>query len=134
MVSAEYSVDLKLSTLLNEARPSAASLRAAGEAVDAVAQLIKSVPPQQVAPEAASGFVRDLGLAAEKLTFSFRPPEVVRLAGSHAAGAVARPDVAADLLVRLPKVCVALCFSQFISSGNCSKRISAQLCYVHWRS
>jgi len=29
----------------------------------------------------------------------------VRLAGSHAAGAVARPDVAADLLVRLPKEC-----------------------------
>jgi U3 small nucleolar RNA-associated protein 22 len=113
MVSAEYSVDLKLSTLLNEARPSAASLRAAGEAVDAVAELIKSVPPQQAAPEAASGFVRDLGLAAEKLAFSFQPPEVVRLAGSHAAGAVARPDVAADLLVRLPKVCAALCFSQF---------------------
>ncbi|KAM0914789.1 hypothetical protein ACQ4PT_011270 [Festuca glaucescens] len=105
MVSAEYSVDLKLSTLLNEARPSAASLRAAGEAVDAVAELIKSVPSQQAAPEAASGFVRDLGLAAEKLAFSFRPPEVVRLAGSHAAGVVARPDVAADLLVRLPKEC-----------------------------
>ena len=106
MVSAEYSINLKVSTLLKEAQPSAAALRAAGEAADAVAELIKSVPPQQAAPEAASGFVRDLGLDAEKLAFSFRPPEVVRLAGSHAAGAVARPDVAADLLVRLPKVCV----------------------------
>lgn len=113
MVSAEYSIDLKLSELLKQARPSATSLRAAGEATDAVAELIKSVPPQQAAPEAASGFVRDLGLAAEKLAFSFRPPEVVRLAGSHAAGAVTRPDVAADLLVRLPKVCVSLCFSKF---------------------
>ncbi|CAM0950126.1 unnamed protein product [Alopecurus aequalis] len=105
MVSAEYSINLKLSTLLKEAQPSATSLRAAGEAVDAVAELIKSVPPQKAAPEAASGFVRDLGLATEKLSFSFRPPEVVRLVGSHAAGAVARPDVAADLLVRLPKEC-----------------------------
>ncbi|KAM3273556.1 hypothetical protein ACQJBY_043026 [Aegilops geniculata] len=105
MVSAEYSIDLKLSELLKQARPSATSLRAAGEATDAVGELIKSVPPQQAAPEAASGFVRDLGLAAEKLAFSFRPPEVVRLAGSHAAGAVNRPDVAADLLVRLPKEC-----------------------------
>ncbi|VAI29528.1 unnamed protein product [Triticum turgidum subsp. durum] len=105
MVSAEYSIDLKLSELLKQARPSATSLRAAGDATDAVGKLIKSVPPQQAAPEAASGFVRDLGLAAEKLAFSFRPPEVVRLAGSHAAGAVTRPDVAADLLVRLPKEC-----------------------------
>uniref|UniRef100_M8B632 Nucleolar protein 6 n=1 Tax=Aegilops tauschii TaxID=37682 RepID=M8B632_AEGTA len=105
MVSAEYSIDLKLSELLKQARPSATSLRAAGEATDAVGELIQGVPPQQAAAEAASGFVRDLGLAAEKLAFSFRPPEVVRLAGSHAAGAVTRPDVAADLLVRLPKEC-----------------------------
>jgi U3 small nucleolar RNA-associated protein 22 len=36
------------------------------------------------------------------------PPEVVQVAGSLAAGTVARPDVAADLLVRLPKVCLVL--------------------------
>lgn len=78
---------------------------AAAEAVDAVAELIKRVPQQQATPEAARGFLRDLGLETEKLSFTFRPPEVVRLAGSHAAGAVARPEVAADLLVRLPKEC-----------------------------
>ncbi|PNT65398.1 hypothetical protein BRADI_4g41717v3 [Brachypodium distachyon] len=108
MASADYSLDRKLSALLTEARPSAASLRAAGEAADAVAALVKSVPPQQANPTAASGFVADLGLLAEahKLAFDFRAPEVVRLAGSHAAGgSVARPDVAADLLVRLPKEC-----------------------------
>ncbi|CAD6334060.1 unnamed protein product [Miscanthus lutarioriparius] len=80
-------------------------MRAAAESVDAVAELIKRVPQQQATPEAARGFMRDLGLETEKLSFTFRPPEVVRLAGSHAAGAVARPDVAADLLVRLPKEC-----------------------------
>ena len=103
--AAEYSIDHKLSKLVQEARPSAAALRAAAQAADAVAELIKRVPQQQTTPEAARGFVRDLGLEEEKLAFTFRPPEVVRLAGSHAAGAVARPDVAADLLVRLPKVC-----------------------------
>ncbi|CAL4904049.1 unnamed protein product [Urochloa decumbens] len=102
---AEYSMDRKLSKLVEEARPSAASLRAAAQAVDAVAELIKRVPQQQATPETARGFVRDLGLEEEKLAFTFRPPEVVLLAGSHAAGAVARPDVAADLLVRLPKEC-----------------------------
>ncbi|CAN6335656.1 unnamed protein product [Urochloa humidicola] len=105
MAAAEYSIDRKLSKLMEEARPSAASLRAAGQAVDAVAELIKRVPPQQATPEAARGFVKDLGLQEEKLAFTFRPPEVVQLAGSHATGAVARPDVAADLLVRLPKEC-----------------------------
>jgi len=106
--ASEYSIDLKLSALVEQARPSAAAMRAAAEAVDAVADLIKRVPQQQATPEAARGFVRDLGLESEKLSFTFRPPEVVRLAGSHAAGAVARPDVAADLLVRLPKVCRVL--------------------------
>ncbi|XP_062202451.1 uncharacterized protein LOC133904855 isoform X2 [Phragmites australis] len=105
MAAAENSIDRKLSVLVGEARPSAAALRAAAEATDAVAELIKSVPRQQATPEAARGFVRDLGLGAEKLAFAFRPPEVVRVTGSHAAGAVARPDVAADLLVRLPKEC-----------------------------
>lgn len=106
--ASEYSVDRKLSALVEQARPSAAAMRAAAEAVDAVAELVKRVPQQQATPDAARGFVRDLGLGAEKLSFTFRPPEVVRLAGSHAAGAVARPDVAADLLVRLPKVCRVL--------------------------
>ncbi|KAG2615033.1 nucleolar protein 6-like [Panicum virgatum] len=103
--AAEYSIDHKLSKLVEEARPSAAALRAAAQAADAVAELIKRVPQQQAPPEAARGFVRDLGLEEEKLAFTFRPPEVVRLAGSHAVGAVTRPDVAADLLVRLPKEC-----------------------------
>ncbi|KAF0889199.1 hypothetical protein E2562_022458 [Oryza meyeriana var. granulata] len=103
--AADDSIDYKLSALLEEVRPSAAALRAAGEAADAVAGLITRVPTQQAAPEAASGFVRDLGLENEKLAFTFRPPEVVRVAGSHAAGVVARPDVSADLLVRLPKEC-----------------------------
>ncbi|RLN30373.1 nucleolar protein 6 isoform X2 [Panicum miliaceum] len=103
--AAEYSIDCKLSKLVEEARPSAAALRAAAQAADAVAELIKRVPQQQATPEAARGFVRDLGLEEEKLAFTFRPPEVVRLAGSHAVGAVTRPDVAADLLVRLPKEC-----------------------------
>ncbi|XP_066359298.1 uncharacterized protein [Miscanthus floridulus] len=103
--ASEYSMDRKLSALVEQARPSAAAMRAAAEAVDAVAELIKRVPQQQATLEAARGFVRDLGLESEKLSFTFRPPEVVRLAGSHAAGAVARPDVAADLLVRLPKEC-----------------------------
>ncbi|KAG2623176.1 hypothetical protein PVAP13_3KG040362 [Panicum virgatum] len=103
--AAEYSIDHKLSKLVEEARPSAAALRAAAQAADAVAELIKRVPQQQTTPEAARGFVRDLGMEEEKLAFTFRPPEMVRLAGSHAAGAVARPDVAADLLVRLPKEC-----------------------------
>ncbi|CAD6334079.1 unnamed protein product [Miscanthus lutarioriparius] len=103
--ASEYSIDRKLSALVEQARPSAAAMRAAAESVDAVAELIKRVPQQQATPEAARGFMRDLGLETEKLSFTFRPPEVVRLAGSHAAGAVARPDVAADLLVRLPKEC-----------------------------
>ncbi|CAN6330646.1 unnamed protein product [Urochloa humidicola] len=105
MAAAEHSIDRKLSKLVDEARPSAASLRAAAQAADAVAEFIKRVPQQQATPEAARGFVKDLGLEEEKLAFTFRPPEVVRLAGSHAAGAVARPDVAADLLIRLPKEC-----------------------------
>uniref|UniRef100_A0A0E0MK29 Nucleolar protein 6 n=1 Tax=Oryza punctata TaxID=4537 RepID=A0A0E0MK29_ORYPU len=99
------SIVYKLSALLEEVRPNSAALRAASEAVDAVAGLIRRVPTQQATPEAVTGFVRDLGLAGEKLAFTFRPPEVVRVAGSHAAGAVARPDVSADLLVRLPKEC-----------------------------
>uniref|UniRef100_A0A0A9D8N7 Nrap protein domain-containing protein n=1 Tax=Arundo donax TaxID=35708 RepID=A0A0A9D8N7_ARUDO len=103
--AAEDSIDRKLFALVEEARPSDAALRAAAEAADAVAELIKRVPQQQATPEAAQGFVRDLGLGGEKLAFTFRPPEMVRVAGSHAAGAVARPDVAADLLVRLPKEC-----------------------------
>ncbi|XP_062204390.1 uncharacterized protein LOC133906481 [Phragmites australis] len=103
--AAEDSIDRKLSALVEEARPRTAALRAAAEAADAVAELIKRVPQQQATPEAAAGFVRDLGLGDEKLAFVFRPPEVVTVAGSHAAGAVARPDVAADLLVRLPKEC-----------------------------
>jgi U3 small nucleolar RNA-associated protein 22 len=107
-VASEHSIDRKLSALVEQARPSAAAMLAAAEAVDAVAELIKRVPQQQATPEAARGFLRDLGLETEKLSFTFRPPEVVRLAGSHAAGAVARPEVAADLLVRLPKVCGVL--------------------------
>ncbi|XP_052139184.1 uncharacterized protein LOC127757657 [Oryza glaberrima] len=104
--AADDSIVYKLSALLEEVRPSAAALRAASEAADAVAGLVKRVPTQQATPEAVAGFVRDLGLAGEKLAFTFRPPEVVRVAGSHAAGgAVARPDVSADLLVRLPKEC-----------------------------
>jgi hypothetical protein len=113
--ASEYSIDRKLSALVEQARPSAAAMRAAAEAVDAVAELVKRVPQQQATPEAARGFVRDLGLEGEKLSFTFRPPEVVRLAGSHAAGAVARPDVAADLLVRLPKVCRVLRIQLFDS-------------------
>lgn len=103
--AADDSIVYKLSALLEEVRPSAAALRAASEAADAVAGLVKRIPTQQATHEAVAGFVRDLGLAGEKLAFTFRPPEVVRVAGSHAAGgAVARPDVSADLLVRLPKV------------------------------
>ncbi|TVU50990.1 hypothetical protein EJB05_02390 [Eragrostis curvula] len=101
----EDSIERKLYTLLQEARPSESALRAAAEAADAVSELIKKVPAQQATPAAARGFVRDLGLASEKLEFTFRPPEVVQVAGSLAAGTVARPDVAADLLVRLPKEC-----------------------------
>jgi U3 small nucleolar RNA-associated protein 22 len=112
MADADYSMDRKLSKLVEEARPSAAALRAAAQAADAVAKLVRRVPQQQATPEAARGFIRDLGLEAEKLAFTFRPPEEVRLAGSHATGAVARPDVAADLLVRLPKVC-AIFFLEF---------------------
>uniref|UniRef100_A0A0E0RE92 Uncharacterized protein n=1 Tax=Oryza rufipogon TaxID=4529 RepID=A0A0E0RE92_ORYRU len=104
--AADDSIVYKLSALLEEVRPSAAALRAASEAADAVAGLVKRIPTQQATHEAVAGFVRDLGLAGEKLAFTFRPPEVVRVAGSHAAGgAVARPDVSADLLVRLPKEC-----------------------------
>jgi U3 small nucleolar RNA-associated protein 22 len=110
MADADYSMDRKLSKLVEEARPSAAALRAAAQAADAVAKLVRRVPQQQATPEAARGFIRDLGLEAEKLAFTFRPPEEVRLAGSHATGAVARPDVAADLLVRLPKVCAYFFF------------------------
>ncbi|KAJ1264900.1 hypothetical protein BS78_08G037300 [Paspalum vaginatum] len=105
MAAAESSIDRRLSALVEEARPRAAALRAAAEAAEAVAEVIKKVPQQQASPEAARGFVRDLGLEAEKLAFTFRPPEVVQLAGSFAAGAVARPDVSADLFVRLPKEC-----------------------------
>ncbi|KAG8093698.1 hypothetical protein GUJ93_ZPchr0012g20382 [Zizania palustris] len=104
-MAATDSIDFKLSALLEEVRPSAAALRAAGEAADAVAALIKKVPAQHVTSASASGFVRDLGLSDQKLEFTFRPPEVVLVAGSHAAGAVARPDVSTDLLVRLPKEC-----------------------------
>uniref|UniRef100_A0A0E0F9V8 Nucleolar protein 6 n=1 Tax=Oryza meridionalis TaxID=40149 RepID=A0A0E0F9V8_9ORYZ len=104
--AADDSIVYKLSALLEEVRPSAAALRAASEAADAVAGLVKRIPTQQATHEAVAGFVRDLGLAGEKLAFTFRPPEVVLVAGSHAAGgAVARPDVSADLLVRLPKEC-----------------------------
>ncbi|KAK3150553.1 hypothetical protein QOZ80_3AG0234690 [Eleusine coracana subsp. coracana] len=101
----EGSFDRKLSMLLLEARPSASAVRAAAEAADAVAELIKKIPEQQATPEAARGFVRDLGLASEKLGFTFKPPAVVQVAGSLAAGTLARPDVTADLFVRLPKEC-----------------------------
>ncbi|TVU51043.1 hypothetical protein EJB05_02447 [Eragrostis curvula] len=101
----EDSIERKLYTLLQEARPSESALRAAAEAADAVAELIRKVPAQQATPAAARGFVRDLGLASEKLEFTFRPPELVQVAGSLTAGTVARPDVAADLLIRLPKEC-----------------------------
>nr|ABA95899.2 Nrap protein, expressed [Oryza sativa Japonica Group] len=112
--AADDSIVYKLSALLEEVRPSAAALRAASEAADAVAGLVKRIPTQQATHEAVAGFVRDLGLAGEKLAFTFRPPEVVRVAGSHAAGgAVARPDVSADLLVRLPKFAPYMAISQF---------------------
>lgn len=48
---AEDSIDLKLSALLDEARLRSTATGAAGEAAE-----------QQATPEAASGFVRDLGL------------------------------------------------------------------------
>jgi U3 small nucleolar RNA-associated protein 22 len=104
----EDSILRKLSTLLQEARPSASALRAAAEEADEVAELIKKIPEQQATPGFAQGFVRDLGVDSEKLGFTFKPPEVVQVAGSFAAGTVASPDVAADLLVRLPKVCAVL--------------------------
>jgi U3 small nucleolar RNA-associated protein 22 len=107
-MAGEDSILRKLSTLLQEARPSASALRAAAEATDAIAELIKKIPELQATPGAAQGFVQDLGVDSDKLGFTFMPPEVVQVAGSLAAGTVARPDVATDLLVRLPKVCLVL--------------------------
>lgn len=106
--ASEGSFNRKLSMLLQEARPNASVIRAATEAANAVAELIRKIPKQQATPESALGFVRDLGLASEKLGFTFKPPEVVQVSGSLAAGTVARPDVSADLLVRLPKVCAVV--------------------------
>ncbi|GJN09003.1 hypothetical protein PR202_ga26968 [Eleusine coracana subsp. coracana] len=114
----EGSFDRKLSMLLLEARPSASAVRAAAEAADAVAELIKKIPEQQATPEAARGFVRDLGLASEKLGFTFKPPAVVQVAGSLAAGTLARPDVTADLFVRLPKdICIPVANSKVWAKG-----------------
>jgi U3 small nucleolar RNA-associated protein 22 len=71
--ASEYSIDSKLSVLVEQARLSAVAMHATAEAVDAVVELMKRVPQQQATPETARGFVRDLGLESEKFSFTFQP-------------------------------------------------------------
>ncbi|ONK76147.1 uncharacterized protein A4U43_C03F24440 [Asparagus officinalis] len=96
---------LKLRELLKEVQLDQSAIKTLDGAVSSIVDAIKSIPDQQVSSKAALGFVRDLGVPSDKVEFTFKSPESIRIGGSYSVGAVAKPDVNVDLIVRMPKEC-----------------------------
>lgn len=100
------STAMKVTELLREVRLNHSSTKILESTVSSIIDLIKEIPEVEVTSmDASSGFVRDLRVPSSKLGFTFRPPGLVVVAGSHSLQAVAKPDVNVDLLVRMPKEC-----------------------------
>uniref|UniRef100_A0A1D1YCT8 Nucleolar protein 6 n=1 Tax=Anthurium amnicola TaxID=1678845 RepID=A0A1D1YCT8_9ARAE len=99
------SMGLKVAELLKEVQLGRAAVEILDQAVSAVAEAIRGIPERRVGADAAPGFVRDIGVPAEKAEFTFRAPESVVVAGSRSIRSIAKPDVNVDLLVRMPKEC-----------------------------
>ncbi|KAJ1692881.1 hypothetical protein LUZ63_009579 [Rhynchospora breviuscula] len=97
--------DLKLTELIKEVRLSDKESEIVEKAVSSVIEAILSIPDQDVGPDAAPGFVRDLAAEQDKVQFTFRRPVNARVAGSYSFGAVVKPDINADILVQMPKEC-----------------------------
>lgn len=98
-------MSLKVRELLKEVQLDPSTTKTLDGVVSSIIDAIKAIPDQKVSSKYASGFVRDLGVPPEKVEFTFKRPETVEIGGSYAIGAVTKPDINVDLLVRMPKEC-----------------------------
>lgn len=99
------SMGLKVRELLKEVQLDPSATKTLDRAVSSVIDAIKAIPEQEASSTDALGFVRDLGVPADKVEFTFKSPESVQIGGSYPIGAIAKPDVNVDVLVRMPKEC-----------------------------
>ncbi|CAL9750945.1 unnamed protein product [Musa acuminata subsp. burmannicoides] len=100
------SLDFKVGELLKEIILDDSAIETLDRAVSSVVDAIESIPEQLVSADAAPKFVADLGVPTDKkLSFTFKSPGSIQVAGSHSIRSVAKPDINVDLLVRMPKEC-----------------------------
>ena len=109
MSSEVDSMAFKVNELLKDVKLEPSTLRLVDGAVASIVEAIRGISDMEVGADAATGFVRDLGVPADKIAFTFRAPESVVVAGSHSIRAIARPDLNVDLLIRMPKVGTLVC-------------------------
>ncbi|ESW28940.1 hypothetical protein PHAVU_002G030700 [Phaseolus vulgaris] len=100
------STELKVSELLKEVNldytPQFTKL--VDNTVSAIKASIDKIPNDfRVTADLASRFVADIG--ADKVEFKFKKPEFIKTGGSYSIQSIARPEVNADLIIRLPKEC-----------------------------
>lgn len=98
-------MSLKVKELLKEVQLDHSTTKTLDGVISSIVDAIKATPDQEVSSKDAPGFVRDLAVLPEKVAFTFKSPESVQIGGSYAIGAIAKPDINVDLLVRMPKEC-----------------------------
>ncbi|QCD91028.1 U3 small nucleolar RNA-associated protein 22 [Vigna unguiculata] len=100
------STELKVSELLKEVNVdySPQFTKLVDDTVSAIKASIDKIPNDfKVTADLASRFVADIG--ADKFEFKFKKPEFIKTGGSYSIQSIARPEVNADLIIRLPKEC-----------------------------
>ncbi|KAG2376103.1 uncharacterized protein HKW66_Vig0157430 [Vigna angularis] len=98
------STELKVSELLKEVNVdySPQFSKLVDNTVSAIKASIDKIPNDfKVTADLASRFVADIG--ADKVEFKFKKPELIKTGGSYSTQSIARPEVNADLIIRLPK-------------------------------
>ncbi|KAG9448910.1 hypothetical protein H6P81_008875 [Aristolochia fimbriata] len=102
------SLQLKVGELLKEVQLDYSKIKKIDGAVAAIRDQIDAIPEHKLAKvgsNAAPGFIRDLGVPADKIELTFRKPTHFEVAGSYAIKSVVKPNVNVDVLIRMPKEC-----------------------------
>lgn len=105
MATETDSMDFKVGELLKEVQLDPSATKAIDPIVSSIVEAINNIPNQEVISEYASGFVRDLRVPSNKVNFTFKSPECIRIGGSYSFGCIAKSDLNIDLFIRMPKEC-----------------------------
>ncbi|KAH7300451.1 hypothetical protein KP509_24G063300 [Ceratopteris richardii] len=97
--------ELKVEELLKEVRVNYPPQTSVQTVVLAITSFFQTIPEHQVKSSLAPSFVDDLGVLAEKATFTFKSPKTVEVIGSFSIQGIAKPSETIDLAIQIPKSC-----------------------------